>query len=90
MLLVNIKQIPDTGKQGRLVGDTYLLTCKYLCIRLITFEVILDRIRTFLFNDSIRINNALSAMNNNTRPLPCVSGIPDFLLRIWSAAICRL
>ncbi|CAF4033612.1 unnamed protein product [Rotaria sordida] len=80
MLLVNIKQIPDTGKQGRLVGDTYLLTCKYLCIRLITFEVILDRIRTFLFNDSIRINNALSAMNNNTRPLPCVSGIPDFLL----------
>ncbi len=71
-------------QQGKLVEEADLLTRERLCIGLTTFEIMLDRIRTFLLDDPVWTNNSSSAMNNNISPLTNIDDTHDFH-RIWSA-----
>ncbi|CAF0808663.1 unnamed protein product [Adineta steineri] len=84
MSLVNIIKKLGTEKQGKLVEEADLLTRERLCIGLTTFEIMLDRIRTFLLDDPVWANNSSSAMSNNISPLSNIDDTHDFH-RIWSA-----
>ncbi|CAF1631788.1 unnamed protein product [Adineta ricciae] len=84
MSLVNIIKKLGTEKQGKLVEESDLLTRERLCIGLTTFEVMLDRIRSFLLDDPVWTNNSASAMNSNISPLTNIDDTHDFH-RIWSA-----
>ncbi|CAF3028948.1 unnamed protein product [Rotaria sp. Silwood2] len=84
MSLVNIIKKLGTEKQGKLVEEADLLTRERLCIGLTTFEVMLDRIRSFLLDDPIWTNNPSSAISSNISPLSNIDDTYDFH-RIWSA-----
>ncbi|CAF4895272.1 unnamed protein product, partial [Rotaria sp. Silwood1] len=84
MSLVNIIKKLGTEKQGKLVEESDLLTRERLCIGLTTFEVMLDRIRSFLLDDPIWTNNPSSAISSNISPLSNIDDTHDFH-RIWSA-----
>ena len=71
-------------QQGKLVEEADLLTRERLCIGLTTFEIMLDRIRTFLLDDPVWTNNTSLAMNSNISPLTNIDDTHDFH-RIWSA-----
>lgn len=71
-------------QQGKLVEEADLLTRERLCIGLTTFEVMLDRIRTFLLEDPIWTSLSSSAVSQHLSPLANIDDTHDFH-RIWSA-----
>lgn len=71
-------------QQGKLVEEADLLTRERLCIGLTTFEVMLERIRSFLLEDPTWNHNSSSTMSQNMSPLSNIDDTHDFH-RIWSA-----
>jgi len=68
-------------QQGKLVEESDLLTRERLCIGLTTFEVMLDRIRSFLLDDPVW---STSSSSTNISPLANIDETFEFH-RIWSA-----
>ncbi|CAF1134865.1 unnamed protein product [Didymodactylos carnosus] len=85
MQIVAIVKKLGNEKQGKLIEEADLLTRERLCIGLTTFEVMLERIRTFLLEDPVWTDSSSSSTSiSSASPLNNIDDTFEFH-RVWSA-----